>query len=272
VGQNLAAHSVGALNIDDSRVPLSEGDDPRLGGNGTWSSDKMAKNVYEGGYAGVRVGSSPLGRWPANVIHDGSDEVLQAFPSAPGQLADASTSSSRKTQNVYGDMKRGNGRDGEASADSDNEGAVGFKMKPGARRADSGSAARFFYCAKAAKADRDDGLDGFEAVHRPNGNKWTDQDYRVANGERPLSAESGPRKNVHPTVKPTELMRYLCRLITPPGGTVLDPFMGSGSTGRGAVLEGFNFIGIELDAQYAAIAQARIAAAATSTMTTDILG
>lgn len=65
-------------------------------------------------------------------------------------------------------------------------------------------------------------------------------------------------KNNHPTVKPTDLMRYLCRLVTPPGGTVLDPFMGSGSTGRGAILEGFHFIGIELDASYVAIAEARI--------------
>lgn len=163
-----------------------------------------------------------MGRWPANVIHDGSDEVLDAFPNAPGQMA--STSSSRKTQNVYGEMRRGNGRENEPSADSDNDGAVGFKMKPGARRLDSGSAARFFYCAKASKKDRGEG-------------------------------------NVHPTVKPTDLMRYLVRLVTPPNGTVLDPFMGSGSTGRRAVLEGFNFIGIEMSTEYMDIADARIAAA-----------
>jgi DNA modification methylase len=86
-----------------------------------------------------------------------------------------------------------------------------------------GSAARFFYSAKASRKDRNDGV-----------------------------------ANNHPTVKPTDLMRYLCRLVTPPNGTVLDPFTGSGSTGRGAVLEGFNFIGIELDPNYAAIAKARI--------------
>ena len=85
----------------------------------------------------------------------------------------------------------------------------------------TGSAARFFYCAKASKSDRGEG-------------------------------------NIHPTVKPTDLMRYLCRLVTPPGGTVLDPFMGSGSTGKAAKLEGFGFIGIELDPAYVAIAQARI--------------
>lgn len=121
-----------------------------------------------------------------------------------------------------------------------------------------GEQARFFYCAKASKWDRDEGLEHMEAVHRVNGNKWTDQDYRVTNGERPPSAESGPRKNIHPTVKPTDLMRYLCRLVTPPNGTVLDPFMGSGSTGKAAKLEGFQFIGIEREAEYLEIAKARI--------------
>jgi site-specific DNA-methyltransferase (adenine-specific) len=95
-------------------------------------------------------------------------------------------------------------------------------------------------------------------VHRPNGNKWTDQDYRVARGERLPSAESGPRRNTHPTVKPTDLMRYLCRLVTPPGGVVLDPFMGSGSTGKAANLEGFRFIGVERDRDYMLIAEARV--------------
>jgi site-specific DNA-methyltransferase (adenine-specific) len=93
--------------------------------------------------------------------------------------------------------------------------------------ADSGSAARFFYTAKAAKSDRDDG-------------------------------------NTHPTVKPTDLMRYLCRLVTPPGGIVLDPFMGSGSTGKAAMLEGFEFIGIEREASYHAIAEQRIGRAAAA--------
>jgi len=164
--------------------------------------------------------ANEMGRWPANVIHDGSDEVLDAFPNAPGQMA--STSSSRKTQNVYGEMRRGNGRENEPSADSDNDGAVGFKMKPGARRLDSGSAARFFYCAKASKKDRGEG-------------------------------------NVHPTVKPTDLMRHLCRLATPAGGVVLDPVMGSGSTLKAADLEGFSAIGIELSAEYIEIARRRIA-------------
>ena len=108
-----------------------------------------------------------IGRWPANIIHDGSEEVTMPL----------------------------------------------------------GEAARFFYCAKASKKDREEGLDG---------------------------------RNTHPTVKPTELMRYLCRLVTPPNGVVLDPFMGSGSTGKAAMLEGFRFVGIDMTEEYIGIAKARI--------------
>ena len=115
---------------------------------------------------------------------------------------------------------------------------------------DSGSAARFFYCAKANKRDRNEGLDAMpeKDVHR----------YGAGIGEGKNPEAPAKDRNHHPTVKPTELMRYLCRLITPPGGTILDPFTGSGSTGKAAILEGFNFIGIELDPDYITIAQARI--------------
>ena len=113
-----------------------------------------------------------------------------------------------------------------------------------------GSAARFFYCAKASKKDRNEGLDkSFEPRK---------SDTRDAVGAGIWEKMNAPHQNHHPTVKPTDLMRYLCRLITPPNGTVLDPFTGSGSTGKAAVLEGFNFIGIEQSAEYAEIANARI--------------
>lgn len=208
VAANVLAHGVGGLNIDGCRVPT---DDDLNGG-----AYSAVRQVSQSEWA--RNGSSicnstgkefvqPVGRWPANIIHDGSDEVLVAFPNAPGQLAPESfTAPSSKTRNVYGARGRG-----EPRADSDNV----------ARRLDEGSAARFFYCAKASKSDRGEGND-------------------------------------HPTVKPTELMRYLCRLITPPCGTVLDPFAGSGSTGKGAVLEGFRFIGFDLSPEYCAIGNARI--------------
>ena len=120
---------------------------------------------------------------------------------------------------------------------------------------DSGSAARFFYCAKASKADRDEGLEALPVVQvkMNNGND--------ADGDPVSDRFTKMARNTHPTVKPAKLMRYLCRLVTPPGGLVLDPFCGSGSTGKAAVLEGFRFVGIEREAEYVEIARARIAAA-----------
>lgn len=220
VAANVAAHGTGAMNIDGCRI--------------------------EGG--SKNSGETALGRWPANVLHDGSDEVLGCFPDAPGQLADAKTSGENKTRSIYGKM-----RYGEASADIDNEGAVGFKMKPGARRGDTGSAARFFYVAKASKKDRNDGCEGLPL--KPSGmvSNTSGQHITRCDGNAP-----GPSANSHPTVKPTALMRYLVRLVTPPGGTVLDPFFGSGSTGKACALEGFACIGIEREADYVAIAQARV--------------
>lgn len=196
VGANFREWGTGGLNIDKCRV----GDEVRFNAA---AGNKAGGNSLNMSVVGMpeAEGREAIGRWPANVIHDGSDEVLECFPNAPGQLADASSSEGRKNQNTYGAMLRGN--------------------KGAAARGDAGSAARFFYCAKASKKDRGAG-------------------------------------NSHPTVKPTDLMRYLCRLVTPPGGIVLDPFMGSGSTGRGAVLEEFQFIGIEQDPAYLEIARARI--------------
>lgn len=164
VAANVLEWGTGAINIDGGRVA----------GLDAWTRRTPYKDNIKGGqlhavksestYACGPQAGNELGRWPANLIHDGSDET------------------------------------------------TGFL----------GAAARFFYCAKAGKKDRGEG-------------------------------------NIHPTVKPTDLMAYLCRLVTPPGGVVLDPFMGSGSTGKAAMREGFLFIGIEMNADYLAIAEARIA-------------
>ena len=132
---------------------------------------------------------------------------------------------------------------------------------------DAGSAARFFYSAKASKADRNAGLDNFEdkAISGSKGNgirrvcnkcgAYQLEPCNCVDNEWVLPAN---KKNNHPTVKPTELMKYLVRMVTPVGGTVLDPFMGSGSTGRGAMLGGYDFIGIEMTDEYIPIATARI--------------
>lgn len=252
VEANWREHGTGALNIDGCRVGYDGG--TARSGQAAYPKKPDGTEDRSGSWArtGHEVVQLNIGRWPANLIHDGSDEVLAAFPQAPGQIADASTNSdARKTQNVYGAMKRGN----EPSANSENEGAVGFRMKPGARRADTGSAARFFYCSKASRKDRDEGLAGMPTKATGSLNMRSDS-HAERNGALPA-----PRANTHPTVKPTDLMRYLCRLITPPGGVVLDPFAGSGSTGKAAVLEGFSFIGIDLSAEYVDIAERRIATA-----------
>ena len=165
----------------------------------------VAQNVLTHGVGGInidgcRVGDTSGGRFPANFIHDGSDEVLELFPDTAGQ-----------------------------------------------------SASRFFYCAKANKKDRNEGLDDFQP--KRDADRIADDGVGGAN---PRNRSNTEKVNHHPTVKPTELMRYLCRLVTPPQGVVLDPFTGSGSTGKAALLEGFTFLGVEQSEEYLRIAQARI--------------
>ena len=185
VAANVMEWGTGAINIDGCRVgpPITHQPGGLHRGSGSTVGSFTGETEFE---------RDAHGRWPANLIHDGSDEPTELL----------------------------------------------------------GAAARFFYCAKASKKDRDEGLDGFEAKSRPT----------MGNG---IGVQSDQQKannrNIHPTVKPTDLMAYLCRLVTPPGGVVLDPFMGRGSTGKAAVREGFRFIGIEMDAEYLAIAEARIA-------------
>ncbi len=233
VAANVLAHGTGAINVDGGRVGSTVE---------TWPASRSYEpgQIQPGGKGQTqRTGEAPAGRWPANLIHDGSNEVLGLFPQSAGQQgALTGDEPSSKTANAFGEF------------------AGRSAMQP---RGDAGSAARFFYCAKASKRDRDEGLEGFEerkagiGDDRPSGSSWE----RRAPEKNP----NAPRANIHPTVKPTDLMRYLCRLVTPLGGVVLDPFCGSGSTGKAAVLEGFQFIGIERDPQYVEIARARVAAA-----------
>lgn len=171
----------------------------------------------------------------------GSDEVLAGFPQAKGQqgaLTGAEPSS--KSANVFGEFA---------------------SRSPSVPRGDTGSAARFFYCAKASKRDRDEGLGAFASATAGEMTGGREEGSAGLNSPRAGAGRTGGGQNIHPTVKPTDLMAYLCRLVTPPGGTVLDPFMGSGSTGKAAVLEGFRFIGCEMSEEYLAIARARIEAA-----------
>ncbi len=118
---------------------------------------------------------------------------------------------------------------------------------------DGGGASRFFYCAKASKRDRNEGLDGLEPERHAD---WVADDG--VGGENPRNRTNTAKQNFHPTVKPTTLMRYLIKLVTPPGGTVLDPFTGSGSTGKAALLDGFGFVGVELTEEYLPIIEGRL--------------
>ena len=188
VAKNVLEHGTGAINIDGCRTETKgmKWEKPR---GGIWKTDSEAE---------AKLVENDLGRWPANIIHDGSDEVVTSFPN---------------------------------------------------------ETSKFFYSAKASKADKDEGLDCFlakKSVYFQTGGG--------ASG-KPSSLSAGRNteyKNIHPTVKPTDLMKYLCRLVTPKGGIVLDPFMGSGSTGKAAIQEGFGFCGIEMSEEYFEIAKARI--------------
>ena len=359
VAENVLAHGTGALNIDGCRVEPTGESRERVGEASQDSRYTESGGTNFAATPGVR-GGDPSGRWPANLIHDGSDEVVALLPAQAGAAAPVKgTESSRASVGrVTGERER----------------------VAGAFHADTGSAARFFYCAKASKRDRNSGLNGvdlviIEPVANAKGEKWESEDHQVrllvdtgaspprvtavfgaqcrsvnewntllfgsartapfqqastfttatatssTTGLTTLSyfqrlltsgntqaancattdggnpAESAGRGTTsitttgesmasvlgaelaacatlwrtsasawvssHPTVKPTDLMRYLCRLVTPPGGLVLDPFAGSGSTGKAAVLEGFRFIGVEREAEYVEIARARVMSAAS---------
>lgn len=180
VAKNVLEWGVGGVNIDASRVETMDS----FGGGAKGTSGFVTGYDASGWVAG-----SKLGRWPANLIHDGLEEEWS----------------------------------------------------------------KFFYCAKTSKRDRNEGLDGFEAKR--------DHDGRAegkVGGDNPRNRTNAAKVNHHPTVKPTSLMQYLVRLVTPPNGTVLDPFMGSGSTGKACAYEGFDFIGIDQSKEYVEIARARI--------------
>ena len=225
VANNVLEWGTGALNIDASRVgtdggttrshqePYGEGGRADQGGTQPWRT-------------GHEITELNAGRWPANVIHDGSDEVLEGFPTSKDGVAGKRNAGTGTFD--FGDHNKLGGYGGE------------------------GSVARFFYCAKASKSERNAGLEG---LPEKQSRTTYDKAVRDATGN-----DSGyARANFHPTVKPIALMRYLINLVTPPGGTVLDPFLGSGTTACAAVLDGFQWIGCEMTEDYWPIIEARVA-------------
>jgi site-specific DNA-methyltransferase (adenine-specific) len=227
VAANVLQHGAGAINIDGCRV----GEDT-LTQHGRSDSENVAMSGRN--YAEV-AGRAWVGRWPANLIHDGSDEVVNLFPESTSGALSAE-------QQIHGGFTGAHGIYGTSKSGGSNN----FEKS-------SGNASRFFYCAKASQEDRDAGLELHEARQQDSSRNKGD-----AGGDNPRNRGSKDRQNHHPTVKPTELMRYLVKLVTPPNGIVLDPFMGSGSTGRACMLENFRFIGSERELDYAKISYSRV--------------
>ena len=223
VANNVLEYGVGGINIDGCRV--SAGND--YSNRNSYTDRETNSSTFQ---SGGQMKSDPNdgGRFPANIILD--EEA--------GKILDEQSGISKSSPNKW---------------EGDNDSPIYGKYEKGIRQStfsDAGGASRFFYCPKANKKDRNEGCDGLEdkgySINQAHNSKTLEERYALTS------------KNNHPTVKPTDLMKYLIRLVTPKGGVVLDPFMGSGSTGKAAVLEGMNFIGIEREKEYFKIAQTRI--------------
>jgi len=249
VAENVLKNGVGGINIDGCRIEINIDD---TGGFRPNCADKTyGKSMFLSSKTPRVSQKHPQGRFPANFIHDGSEEVKDLFPESKSTQSKG-VKRNPKSEDAVWDNKNNGLQNGSTELE-------GFN--------DSGSASRFFYCAKASKQDRNEGLEDFE--EKDCGRNTT---RRCGNCNKPIVGLSQKdkcscsnrveiqtkNKNNHPTVKPTELMRYLVRLVTPKNGIVLDCFMGSGSTGKACAYEGFNFVGIDLDKDYCKIAKARI--------------
>lgn len=232
VADNVIKYGVGGINIDGCRIPLENGETIA-------TNVGFLDNLQSDGWGTKKciTEKTSQGRFPANVIHDGSDEVESLFPhTKSGKMTSEHQRHTDGSPNgIYGKFNK--------------------EHPLSETYGDSGSASRFFYCAKANKKDRDEGLEIAAS---------TINDGRKKSIDNPYQRGETLRKNIHPTVKPCELMQYLVRLVTPKGGIILDPFMGSGSTGKACMFENrerqadYKFIGIDLEEEYCNIARDRI--------------
>jgi site-specific DNA-methyltransferase (adenine-specific) len=227
VAENVLEWGVGGLNIDGSRIGTSD----ELGRpQGT-----MPQPMDWGKKSGEKFETTgaPGGRWPANVIFD--EVTAGLLDEQSGVSKSAASMRGERHGTIYGNGAGPTGQDSLRGHE------------------DAGGASRFFYVAKASRRDRNEGLEELEAQRHAD---------RVVDdgpgGENPRNRTNTAKQNFHPTVKPTALMRYLINLVTPPGGTVLDPFTGSGSTGKAALLDGFQFVGVELTEEYLPIIEGRL--------------
>ena len=222
IAQNVMTWGTGAINIDGCRVKRDDGDDSVAGSR---TATFGTQETVSGGNGSGGWEQNDIGRFPANFIHDGSDEVLQLFPNSKA----GKPQEKRGTGGIWG---KGDGH----------------SIPVGPSYGDDGSAARFFYCAKPSTAERNAGLEGLQK-------KKADTRSDVAAGM--WKDKNAAHQNHHPTVKPITLMRYLIRMVVPPNGIVLDPFLGSGTTGVAAIQENIDWIGFEMNPDYADIAHRR---------------
>ncbi len=234
VAENVLKNRVGGINIDGCRVPT---DETLNGGAYAAKGQRGSSAVFDGTkgmFAPEKTAAGeyvqPSGRWPGNLVHDGSEQVVAYFPESPGQQGNITSSEKmRVSENgIYGKMNA----------------AHDF-----AARRDPGTASRFFYCAKPTRAERHEGMN-YSATKTSHG-----ATMRQIENAFKADHDSG---NTHPTIKPKTLMRWLVRMITPPNGVCLDPFTGSGTTGIACMEEGVGFVGIERELSYSRIANARI--------------
>lgn len=257
---NMYNNNVGGLNIDDCRVPLTNDKDVsnykfNMDANNRMSqNDKDTHHRFEGGWKVMKGDREiPDGRFPANVIltydNENYDEVCGGFPnSGSGNYKEPYNYAGKEYDNKETYMFNGD------------------KSQSPSNYNDNGSASRYFYCAKASRRDRDEGLEDFELVTRSDRNP----ELETANNQ--FNRSGIPRKNFHPTCKPVDLMKYLVRLVTPKGGTILDCFNGSGSTGKAVMSENYDrnsnykYIGVELTEEYLPIAKSRIEYAITHSL------
>lgn len=269
VAANVLAHGTGALNIDGTRI----GTDDELSNHGRRATENGWDPRMSGGQAQGQTPGQSMGRWPANVILD--DEAAAMLDEQSGELHPPGTRSNRPDRSPFESGRAplqsdaavindtgGPSRffkvirkDDDDQAPSDaadgasGDGDSGVELRPGLPGT---SVNRTFYTAKVSRAERNRGLEHMRPVFAPTMGDGIGGREHSPDDERAYAANS------HPTVKPVDLMQWLCRLVTPPKGTVLDPFTGSGSTGIAALREGFNFVGIEREAEYVEIARARI--------------
>ena len=244
VVNNVLEWGTGGINIEESRISYKSKDDMEIRKNTHRETNKLGDGNFGGGKYSQPVES---GRFPANIILD--EEA--------GKILDEQSGISKSTGGRSGN-KEGvgqNGIYGQYTGEVRDE-------NPGL--GDVGGASRFFYCPKTSKRDRNEGLEDFKGKQIGTYNAHSADLKNYGGSSLGAASMSGnnkmpqPKQNFHPTVKPTDLMLYLIRLVTPKGGTTLDPFMGSGSTGKAAVRGGFDFVGIEMDEEYMEIATARI--------------